>query len=214
MRLVFLGPPGAGKGTQASRLGEEWGIPQISTGDVLRQAVADQTPQGVEAKACMDAGQLVPDEVVIGIVRDKLASPECAKGFILDGFPRTTGQAASLGDILTGFSAPLDRAVAFQVSEKSLIERLSGRRTCSGCQAMFHVVFAAPKADGVCDRCGAALIQRDDDQEAVIRKRLEVYQQSTQPLLDYYANLGLLVNVPAETSADQVYSDLKAALAR
>ncbi len=165
MRLIFLGPPGAGKGTQAQKLAEEIGICQVSTGDILRQAVKQGTEMGRRAKACMDAGQLVPDEVVIGIVRDKVAAPECRDGFILDGFPRTTGQAEALDGILSDFSAPIDRVVAFTVDDEVLVERLCGRRTCSGCGAMFHVAFAPPAVDGVCDRCGGGLVQREDDQE-------------------------------------------------
>ncbi|MDH4230148.1 MAG: adenylate kinase [Nitrospirota bacterium] len=212
MRLVFLGPPGAGKGTQASRLAADHGLCQVSTGDILRQAVANGTPMGRKAREFMDAGRLVPDEVVIGIVRDKLAAPECAKGYILDGFPRTSGQARALDDILLDFSAPLDRVAAFVVDENSVVERLSGRRTCSACQAMFHVKFAPPKAGGQCDRCGGTLVQRDDDREEVIRKRLSVYAESTRPLLDYYRQQGLLTEVSAGGAVDVVYAAVKAAV--
>lgn len=212
MRLIFLGPPGAGKGTQAQRLAAETGICQVSTGDILRQAVKDGTEMGKRAKACMDAGQLVPDEVVIGIVRDKIAGPDCAKGFILDGFPRTTGQAEALDGILLDFSAPIDRAVAFTVDDEALVVRLCGRRTCPACGAMFHVDFAPPKQAGVCDRCGGALVQRDDDREDVIRDRLAVYAKSTRPLLDYYRGKGVLTELSAAASADTVYAALKAAV--
>jgi len=212
MRLIFLGPPGAGKGTQAQRLCDELGICQVSTGDILRQAVKAQTEMGKRAKACMDAGQLVPDEVVIGIVRDKIASPDCATGFILDGFPRTTGQADALGAILSDFSAPIDNVVAFSVDDEALVARLCGRRTCLGCGAMFHVRFAPAKQAGVCDRCGGELIQRGDDQESVIRDRLVVYETSTRPLLDYYSAKGLLADVSAAGSVDSVYAALKDAV--
>jgi adenylate kinase len=211
--LIFLGPPGAGKGTQAQRLSEDVGIPQVSTGDILRQAVKAQTEMGKRAKSCMDAGQLVPDEVVIGIVRDKIASGDCADGFILDGFPRTTGQADALGAILLDFSTPIDRVVAFTVDDAALVVRLCGRRTCAGCGAMFHVDYAPPKVAGQCDRCGGELIQRDDDQELVIRDRLAVYETSTRPLLDYYSSLGLLTEVSAGGSVDSVYAALKEAVA-
>jgi len=212
MRLIFLGPPGAGKGTQAQRLCDELGLCQVSTGDILRQAVKAQTEMGKRAKACMDAGQLVPDEVVIGIVRDKIASPDCESGFILDGFPRTTGQADALGAILSDFSAPIDHVVAFSVDDEALVARLCGRRTCPGCGAMFHVDFAPSKQAGVCDRCGGGLIQRDDDREAVIRDRLVVYETSTRPLLDYYSAKGLLTDVSAADSVDSVFAALKKAV--
>jgi len=213
MRLIFVGPPGAGKGTQASRLSAERGIPQVSTGDALRQAVKAGTEMGVKAKASMDAGQLVPDEIVIGIVRERLGSDACRDGFILDGFPRNTGQAEVLGAILQDFSAPVDRVVAFTVDDEALVARLSGRRTCPSCHAMFHIAYAAPKQDGVCDRCGGALVQRDDDHEDVIRKRLAVYAAETRPLLEYYGDRGLLTQVPAEGSVDDVYSALLKAVA-
>ena len=213
VRLIFLGPPGAGKGTQAQRLAEDTGVEQISTGDILRQAVKAQTEMGKRAKACMDAGQLVPDEVVIGIVRDKLGSGDCANGFILDGFPRTTGQADALGAILLDFSTPINRVVAFTVDDEALVARLCGRRTCTGCGAMFHIDYAPSKIADQCDRCGGELIQRDDDQESVIRDRLTVYETSTRPLLDYYSSRGLLTEVSAGGSVDSVYAALKEAVA-
>ncbi len=209
MRLIFLGPPGAGKGTQAQKLAELTGICQVSTGDILRQAVKDGTEMGKRAKACMDAGQLVPDEVVIGIVRDKIAAPECADGFILDGFPRTTGQAEALDVILLNFSAPVDHVVAFTVDDEALVKRLSGRRTCLGCGAMYHIAFAPPSVKDVCDKCGGELIQREDDKESVIRDRLAVYEKSTRPLLDYYRSKGTLTEVSASASVDSVFADLK-----
>lgn len=216
MRLIFLGPPGSGKGTQAALLEERHGLCQISTGDILRQAVAEGTPLGREAKACMDQGQLVPDRVVIGIVRDKLKAIECAKGFVLDGFPRTTGQAEALDAIMRDFPAPdghrIDRVVAFQVDEEALVTRLSGRRTCEGCQAMYHLTLSPPRADGVCDRCGGRLVQRNDDREEVIRERLAVYEESTRPLLDYYAARGQLVRLPAVGAVEDVHAALKAAV--
>jgi adenylate kinase len=212
LRLVFLGPPGSGKGTQAALLEREFGICQVSTGDILRQAVAAGTPLGQAAKACMDAGRLVPDDVVIGIVKDKLAGPDCGKGFVLDGFPRTTGQAESLDAIMHDFSAPIDHVVAFEVDDEAVVGRLSGRRTCSECQAMYHVAFAPPEREGVCDRCGGELVQREDDREDVIRRRLQVFAESTRPLLDYYRERGLLVRLPADGPVEAVYADLKRAV--
>jgi adenylate kinase len=190
-------------------LAAETGVCQVSTGDILREAVAAGTDMGLKAKACMDAGELVPDEVVIGIVRDKVAAPECASGFILDGFPRTTGQAEALDDILQGFSAPLDRVAAFTVDEAALVERLSGRRTCKGCQATFHVSFAPPQRDGVCDRCGGELVQRGDDRPEAIGKRLLEYAAKTRPLTEYYRDRGLLAEVAAGGDMDEVYTALK-----
>lgn len=216
MHLIFLGPPGSGKGTQAALLEERFGLCQISTGDILRQAVADGTPLGNEAKACMDRGDLVPDRVVIGIVEEKLKGAECRKGFVLDGFPRTTGQAEALDAIMRDFPAPdglrIDRAVAFQVDEEALVARLSGRRTCEACQAMFHLTLSPPRVDGVCDRCGGRLVQRPDDREDVIRQRLAVYEESTRPLLDYYAGRDLLSRVPAGGTVDEVHAAVKAAV--
>jgi len=212
VRLIFLGPPGSGKGTQAGLLAEAHGFCQISTGDMLRQAVADGTPMGLKAKACMDAGELVPDEVVIGIVRDTLSGEKCRKGFILDGFPRTTGQAQALDAILHDFSAPIDHAVAFTVDDEAVVARLSGRRTCRGCQAMYHVSFAPPAREGECDKCGGELVQRDDDREDVIRQRLRVYAESTRPLLDYYRGRGHLVEIDAAGPVDTVHAALKKAV--
>jgi adenylate kinase len=216
VRLIFLGPPGSGKGTQAALLEQRHGLCQISTGDILRQAVADGTPLGVEAKACMDQGQLVPDRVVIGIVEEKLKGPDCRKGFVLDGFPRTTGQAEALDAIMRDFPAPhahrIDRVVAFQVDEGALVTRLSGRRTCEACQAMYHLTLSPPKVEGVCDRCGGRLVQRNDDREEVIRERLAVYEESTRPLLDYYAGRGQLVRLPAGGAVEDVHAALKAAV--
>jgi len=212
VRLILLGPPGSGKGTQAARLEAECGLCHVSTGDILRQAVADGTSLGRAAKARMDKGQLVPDEVVVGIVEEKLQRPECRKGFVLDGFPRTTGQADALGAILRDFSAPIDRVVALQVDEEVVVARLSGRRTCEECQAMYHVRLSPPQAPDVCDRCGGRLAQRDDDREEVIRRRLAVYEESTRPLLDYYAAGGKLVRLPAGGPPDEVHAALKAAV--
>ncbi|MBI4680672.1 MAG: adenylate kinase [Nitrospirae bacterium] len=165
MRLVLLGAPGAGKGTQAKKLIEKHGIPQISTGDILRKAVADGTPLGKEAKSYMDKGELVPDKVVIGLIEDRLKQPDCKKGFILDGFPRNTAQAETLDAMLKKLTMPLDSALSVDVPKDDLMKRLTGRRTCKGCQQMYNVYFSPPKKNGVCDRCGGELFHRDDDKE-------------------------------------------------
>jgi adenylate kinase len=216
VRLVFLGPPGSGKGTQAALLERRLGLCQISTGDILRQAVADGTALGREAKACMDKGQLVPDRVVIGIVEEKLKARECQKGFVLDGFPRTTGQAEALDAIMHDFPAPgahrIDRVVAFQLDEEALVTRLSGRRTCGECQAMYHLTLSPPRSEGVCDRCGGRLVQRGDDRPEVIRERLAVYEESTRPLLKFYADRGQLIRLPAGGAVEDVHAALKAAV--
>lgn len=208
MKLILLGPPGAGKGTQAKILTERFGIPQISTGDILRAAVKEGTPMGVKAKSFMDAGGLVPDEVVIGIVQERLQQPDCVKGFILDGFPRTTAQAEALKQTLVQLGKELNKVVSLEVDVEALVVRLTGRRTCKDCGRGFHVQFDAPKVDGVCDSCGGALVQRDDDREATIRHRLDVYAQQTSPLIAYYRNEGLLASVDGMLAMDAVQDAL------
>jgi adenylate kinase len=198
MRLLFLGPPGAGKGTQARELAAELGVPQVATGDMLRDALARKTPLGLEAKRYMDAGALVPDEVVIGLIAERLREPDAERGFILDGFPRTIPQAEGLDRLLKDLGQGLDRVVYFDVSERELLRRLTGRRSCPRCQATFHLVSAPPRVEGRCDRCGSELVQREDDREATVRKRLEVYARQTAPLLDYYRDRHLLVSVTGE----------------
>ncbi len=192
MKLILLGPPGAGKGTQAKMLTEEFGIPQISTGDILRAAVKEGTPMGIKAKGFMDSGALVPDEVVIGIVTERLQKEDCNSGFILDGFPRTVPQADALADNLKGLDKDLDAVVSLEVDVEALVERLTGRRTCKECGRGYHIAFDPSRTEGVCDACGGELFQRDDDQEETIRKRLDVYNEQTSPLTDYYAAAGLL----------------------
>lgn len=198
MRLLFLGPPGAGKGTQARELAAELGVPQVATGDMLRDALARKRPLGLEAKRYMDAGALVPDEVVIGLIAERLREPDAERGFILDGFPRTIPQAEGLDRLLKDLGQGLDRVVYFDVSERELLRRLTGRRSCPRCQATFHLVSAPPRVEGRCDRCGSELVQREDDREATVRKRLEVYARQTAPLLDYYRDRHLLVSVTGE----------------
>ncbi|MCI0484406.1 MAG: adenylate kinase [candidate division NC10 bacterium] len=212
MRAILLGPPGAGKGTQAKMLTERYGVPQVSTGDILRAAVAAGTPLGKEAKTYMDRGALVPDEVVIGIVRDRLGEPDCRKGYLLDGFPRTVAQAEALTRMLKKLGAPLPRVVSLEVAEEELVKRLSGRRTCQGCGALFHVEFHPPRVEGTCDKCGGRLIQREDDKEETIRRRLQVYRKQTEPLIGYYQNQGLLETVNGLGETGEVFARVSKAL--
>jgi len=205
MRLVLLGAPGAGKGTQAKKLIEKYGIPQISTGDILRKAVADGTPLGKEAKGIMDSGGLVPDQIVLGLVQERLKQGDCKKGYILDGFPRNTAQAVALDKILSDMSAPLTVALSVDVDKDILMKRLTGRRTCKGCQQMYNIYFSAPKKEGVCDKCGGALFQRDDDKEETIKKRLAVYDTQTAPLFDYYGKKGILKSVKGAGNIDDIF---------
>jgi adenylate kinase len=195
MRLILLGPPGAGKGTQAKLLADKLGIPQVSTGDMLRAAVKAGTPLGREAKQYMDRGALVPDGVIIGLVRDRLQQQDCARGYILDGFPRTVAQAEALGKTLTELTASLDYVVSLEVPTEDLVLRIAGRRTCRNCGAMYHVRFSPSKTDGRCDACGGDTYQREDDREETVRRRLQVYIDQTAPLIDFYAARGLLRQV-------------------
>lgn len=192
MNLILLGPPGAGKGTQAKILTQKFNIPQISTGDILRCAVKDQTPMGLKAKSFMDIGALVPDEVVVGIVEERLRKPDCAFGFILDGFPRTVPQADALKEMLGAFGKKIEHVISIGVDKEELLGRITGRRTCRSCGKGYHVVFSPSKVDGTCDDCGGELYQRDDDSEATMRNRLDVYEQQTAPLITYYAQESLL----------------------
>ncbi len=206
MGIILLGPPGAGKGTQAKKLTQAFAIPQISTGDMLRAAVKNGTALGKQAKAFMDAGGLVPDEVVIGIVKDRLAEADCGKGFILDGFPRTIPQAEALERVTKELGKEIRFVLSLEVDQNELMERLCGRRTCTGCGAMYHVKFNPPKVEGKCDKCGTALIQRDDDKEATITNRLSNYNKATAPLLDYYRNTGKIRSVMASGEIDAIYA--------
>jgi len=195
MRLIILGPPGAGKGTQAKAIAERFGIPQISTGEILRSAVRDGTPMGSRAKVFMDSGALVPDEVVVGIVCERLHQSDCRSGFILDGFPRTVAQADALRKTLLQMNYPLQVVISLNVDEDALVERLTGRRTCRSCGMGYHVKFSPAQQVNRCDACGAELFQRDDDREETIRHRLSVYREQTAPLIGYYSEQGLLSNV-------------------
>ena len=210
--LILLGPPGAGKGTQASRIVAGYGIPHISTGDILRAAVKNQTQMGLEAKKYMDAGDLVPDSVVIGIVEDRLREPDTGKGFLMDGFPRTIPQAEALDKALEGLGRTVTKVIVLLVDEDLLIARLTGRRICRSCQTPFHVLFTPPKEEGVCDVCGGELYQRDDDTEATVRNRLEVYGNQTEPLIDYYDKAGVVVRIDGAQLPDVTYEDIRAAL--
>lgn len=208
MRLIFLGAPGVGKGTQADRVTAQYGWPKISTGDLLRESVRNSTPLGLEAKKYMDAGKLVPDAVVIGMVEAKLDDSRCSQGFILDGFPRTVQQAEELGRILERRSLGLDRVINFRVSRHDIVKRLSGRRSCGKCQSVFHVDFAPPRTSGICDRCGAELIQRSDDKPETIEARLKVYDEQTAPLIAYYQGRQVLTDLDGSGVMGDVHSRL------
>lgn len=214
MRIVLLGGPGSGKGTQAKMLTEKLGVPQISTGDIFRAALKEGTPMGLKAKTFMDKGELVPDDVVIGVVEERLAKPDLEKGFMLDGFPRTLAQAEALDKILTSLKKKIDHAILVDVPDEELVGRLSGRRTCrdSACGKMYHVMFNPPKIEGKCDACGADLYQRDDDNEKTIRERLTVYNSATSPLVDYYDGKGLLRRVEGVGPIGQIFASIEKVL--
>jgi len=204
VNIIMLGPPGSGKGTQAKKLIEKFGIPQISTGDLLREAVKNGTELGKQAKSYMDAGKLVPDEVVVGMVKERLSKDDAQRGFILDGFPRTVPQAEALDKTLDQMGKKIDKVVNVDVPDSEVVERLSGRRTCKGCGAMYHVKFNQPKKEGLCDKCGGELYQRDDDNEQTIKRRLEVYHEQTSPLKDYYGKKGLVADVDGTGDINEI----------
>lgn len=208
MRILLMGPPGAGKGTQAEKLTEILNIPHISTGDMFRKAIKEQTALGKEAKSFMDKGELVPDEVTVGIVGDRIKEEDCKNGFLLDGFPRTVKQADALGEILKDLGIKLDSVVNVEVPSEELIGRLTGRRICKSCGATYHMIFNPSKVELVCDKCGGDLYQRDDDTEETAKNRLLVYEKQTAPLLEYYNNTGLLVNINGNQSMDDVLKEI------
>jgi adenylate kinase len=208
MRVVLLGPPGAGKGTQARRLAARWSVPQVSTGDMLREAVAQGTRLGLEARRYMDAGELVPDAVIIGLVRERLAQPDGQKGFVLDGFPRTAAQAEALDRLLEAEGTPLERVVLFETADEELVTRLGGRLVCRDCGRNYHRTLSSPRTPGQCDACGGELYQRPDDDEAPIRRRLAVYARDTRPLIEYYRARGLLTTIAGAGTVDAVHAEL------
>lgn len=211
MQILMMGAPGAGKGTQAAKLVEKFGIPQISTGDMFRAAIKNGTALGQRAKAFMDAGQLVPDEVTVGIVKERLSQADCAKGFILDGFPRTVEQADALTKILSELGLKLTAVLNIHVPTEKLVERAVGRRICKNCGATYHVKFKPPKGE-VCDECGGELYQRADDNEATMQKRLSVYESSTKPLIDYYKTAGVYTEIDGQQPIAKVTADVMAVL--
>lgn len=206
--IILLGAPGSGKGTQAKKLTESFAIPQISTGDMLREAVRNGTDMGRQAKTYMDQGGLVPDDVVIGIVKERLQAPDCEEGFILDGFPRTIPQAQALDRVVKDLGKEITSVLSLEVDEVEIMERLSGRRTCAGCGAMYHVRFNPPKQEGRCDKCAGALLQRDDDREETIRTRLVNYRKSTEPLIAYYRGFGKVHEIKATGAIDAIFSNI------
>lgn len=209
MQIILLGPPGCGKGTQAKMLVDAYGLPQISTGDILRNAVNEGTFMGGEARKFMADGLLVPDEIVVGIVRERLQSSDCASGFILDGFPRTLPQADALTQVLEDLRLPLDQVVFLTVDHEALIDRLSGRRTCRECGKGYHVKFDPPRVSGRCDVCGGVLFQREDDKEETIKERLAVYERETAPLIDYYQQAGLLKKIDGMQAIPDVQMEIR-----
>jgi len=208
VNILFMGPPGAGKGTQAERIVSEFQIPHISTGDAFRAAMSQGTPLGIEAKSYVDKGLLVPDEITNGIVRDRLAAPDCDKGFLLDGFPRTLAQAEALDEMLAGMGKKIDNVINLTVDRGLLLARLTGRRICKSCGATYHVMFNPPKHEGVCDKCSGELYQRSDDTEEKVGTRLDEYMNKTAPLLDYYRNKGILREVDGEQEIHEVAAEI------
>jgi adenylate kinase len=209
VNLVLMGLPGAGKGTQAEKIVEEYGIPHISTGDMFRAAMKEGTELGLKAKSYMDKGELVPDEVTIGIVRERLSKNDCAKGFLLDGFPRTVPQAEALENILADLERKIDYVINIDVNKDILMERLTGRRICKNCGATYHLVFNPPAKEGICDRCGGELYQRADDNAETVQNRLEVNIKQSQPLLDFYEEKGYLRTLNGQRDISVVFAEIK-----
>ena len=212
MKIILMGPPGAGKGTQAEKLVDLYQIPHISTGDMFRKAQKDGTELGLKAKSYMDQGQLVPDEVTVGIVKERLAEADCKEGFLLDGFPRTVQQADALDTILAELDMALDCVVNIEVDKAFLVDRLTCRRVCRACGATYHIANKAPKVEGVCDKCGGELYQRGDDTIETVSNRLDVYAAQTAPLIDYYKSKGIMSSIDGSKSMEEVLADIRTAL--
>ncbi|MHC1720047.1 MAG: adenylate kinase [Clostridiaceae bacterium] len=214
MKIVLLGPPGAGKGTQAKSISQAYSIPHISTGDIFRKNISEKTPLGVEAKGYMDKGQLVPDELTINLVTDRLTQDDCKTGFLLDGFPRTVKQAEALDAFLSKNKMDINAALLIEVPSTLILERMTGRRVCPECGASYHIKNIPPKVEGICDLCGASLIQRKDDNEETVKERLDVYERQTQPLVEYYNVKGKLISVDGAKDINVVFSDIRNMLGR
>lgn len=212
MNIILLGPPGAGKGTQAIKIANFFGIPHVSTGDIFRRAVASGTELGKKAKSYMEKGQLVPDEIVVGIVKERLDEADCQNGFLLDGFPRTVVQAEELDKVLASQKRQIDYVLNIKASNQEIIKRLTGRRTCPTCGTIFHLVFKPPKNNLLCDMCQTELIQRDDDKEEIVKKRLEVYNQQTAPVASYYQKSSKLKEINGEKDVEEVFAQIKTVL--
>lgn len=208
MKIIMLGAPGAGKGTQAKKIADRFEIPHISTGDIFRANIKNGTELGKKAKSYMDAGNLVPDSLTLELVMDRIAQDDCKNGYVFDGFPRTIPQAEALEDALTAIGQKIDFAIDIDVPDENIVRRMGGRRACLQCGATYHTVFAAPKTEGVCDRCGGALTLRDDDKPETVKKRLSVYHQQTQPLIDFYQNKGCLAQVDGTKDVEEVFRDI------
>ena len=208
MKIIMLGAPGAGKGTQAKMLSDKFSIPHISTGDIFRANIKEGTELGKKAKAYMDAGGLVPDELVCDLVVDRIGQDDCANGFILDGFPRTIPQAEALTAALDKIGSKMDYAIDIEVEDEAIINRMSGRRACLNCGATYHIVNIPPKKEGICDRCGSEIVLRDDDKPETVKKRLEVYHEQTQPLIDYYTGQGILKEIDGTLPMDTVFAKI------
>ena len=217
MKIIMLGAPGAGKGTQAKRIAEQYGIPHVSTGDIFRANIKEQTPLGMEAKSYMDRGELVPDELTVKILLDRVAKDDCKNGYVLDGYPRTIPQAEVLDKAIEetqdpsgiGADEKIDYAINVDVPDENIINRMSGRRACLKCGATYHIQYMPPKTEGICDKCQSELVIRDDDKPETVRNRLSVYHEQTAPLIDYYSNKGILRTVDGTKDVDEVFSDIK-----
>lgn len=212
MKIIMLGAPGAGKGTQAKRIAKKYNIPHISTGDIFRANIKEGTELGKRAKEYMDKGELVPDDITIGMLLDRIHKADCKDGFVLDGFPRTIPQAKSLSEALSKLNEKIDYAINIDVPDDSIITRMSGRRACLSCGSTYHIKYSAPKKENICDNCGSELVIRDDDKPETVKKRLDVYHNQTQPLIDYYDNENILANVDGTKDMEEVFLDIVAVL--